>query len=188
VKKMKSNLPNHIDELMEAVESSLQLQGATANEDKLQPGVPDTIAQLARAGIRVWMVTGDKQETAVNIGFATKLLDDSMRQVCHVAHFVRKRRQPDNSSFFHQVVVTVDSAGSVAAAMKRLRIAAKRMAAERATDARAQATTRSGLRALSAWFDDRITALEKSLGFAVPESKKASQSLHETKMQVTYAI
>ncbi len=82
VKKMKNQQPNFIDELMESIEGSLLLQGATANEDKLQPGVPDTIAQLARAGMRVWMVTGDKQETAVNIGFATKLLDDSMRQVC----------------------------------------------------------------------------------------------------------
>ena len=78
---MKDKLPNRIDDLMDRIESSLALQGATANEDKLQPGVPETIAQLARAGVRVWMVTGDKQETAVNIGFATKLLDDTMRQV-----------------------------------------------------------------------------------------------------------
>lgn len=79
---MKDKQPNLIDDLMDRIEGSLVLQGATANEDKLQPGVPETIAQLARAGIRVWMVTGDKQETAVNIGFATKLLDDNMRQVC----------------------------------------------------------------------------------------------------------
>ena len=81
MKKMKDKQPNRIDELMDRIEGSLLLQGATANEDKLQPGVPETIAQLAQAGVRVWMLTGDKQETAVNIGFATKLLDDTMRQV-----------------------------------------------------------------------------------------------------------
>ena len=89
MKKMKDKQPNRIDELMDRIEGSLLLQGATANEDKLQPGVPETIAQLAQAGVRVWMLTGDKQETAVNIGFATKLLDDTMRQVRTLRIFLR---------------------------------------------------------------------------------------------------
>lgn len=50
------------------MEKDFVLQGATANEDKLQPGVSDTVATLARACIKIWMLTGDKQETAVNIG------------------------------------------------------------------------------------------------------------------------
>ena len=57
-------------QLMDEIECDLVLHGATANEDRLQPGVPDTIATLAEAGIRIWMLTGDKQETAVNIGYA----------------------------------------------------------------------------------------------------------------------
>ena len=40
----------------------------------LQTGVPDAIATLAKAGIKIWVLTGDKQETAINIGFACALL------------------------------------------------------------------------------------------------------------------
>jgi len=57
----KSKQPNGIDDLMNEMETDLHLQGATANEDKLQPEVPETIAMLGQAGIRTWMVTGDKQ-------------------------------------------------------------------------------------------------------------------------------
>jgi magnesium-transporting ATPase (P-type) len=74
----KNKLPNAIDELMDEMEQGLTLQGATANEDKLQPAVPETIALLSQAGMRVWMLTGDKQETAVNIGYATQLLNDGL--------------------------------------------------------------------------------------------------------------
>ena len=56
------------------MESNLSLLGATAIEDKLQDGVPDTIAQLLDAHIHVWVLTGDKQETAINIGHSCKLL------------------------------------------------------------------------------------------------------------------
>jgi P-type E1-E2 ATPase len=51
---------------------------ATAIEDKLQDGVPSTIEELARAGVKIWVLTGDKQETAINIGFACALLDNNM--------------------------------------------------------------------------------------------------------------
>lgn len=46
----------------------LELVGATAIEDKLQDEVPQTIANMLAAGISIWVLTGDKQETAVNIG------------------------------------------------------------------------------------------------------------------------
>ena len=49
----------------------LHLLGATAIEDKLQEDVADTIDKLGRAGITTWMVTGDKKETAVNLGYAS---------------------------------------------------------------------------------------------------------------------
>ncbi|KAL0477513.1 phospholipid-transporting ATPase [Acrasis kona] len=62
----------------EEVEKNLTLIGASAIEDKLQDGVPDTISDLARAGIKIWVLTGDKQETAINIGFACALLDNNM--------------------------------------------------------------------------------------------------------------
>lgn len=46
----------------------LSSAGGTAIEDKLQNGVPEAVAALRAAGIHVWMLTGDKLETAINIG------------------------------------------------------------------------------------------------------------------------
>ena len=74
----RKGLPNRIDDLMQEMESGLILQGATANEDKLQDGVPECVATLMRAGIKVWMLTGDKEETALNIGHSTRLLQEHL--------------------------------------------------------------------------------------------------------------
>ena len=68
-------------EAAENIERDLEIIGATAIEDKLQIGVPDAIATLAMARIRIWVLTGDKQETAENIGFACNLLKDDMDRV-----------------------------------------------------------------------------------------------------------
>ncbi|XP_036159705.1 probable phospholipid-transporting ATPase VA isoform X1 [Myotis myotis] len=57
------------------LETNLHLLGATGVEDRLQDGVPETIAKLRQAGLQIWVLTGDKQETAVNIAHACKLLD-----------------------------------------------------------------------------------------------------------------
>lgn len=64
--------------IYEEIERDLILLGATAIEDKLQDGVPQTIANLAVAGIKIWVLTGDKQETAINIGYSCQLLTDEM--------------------------------------------------------------------------------------------------------------
>jgi len=56
----------------------MSLVGATAIEDRLQDEVAETISMLKAAGIKVWVLTGDKIETAVNIGFSTALLDNGM--------------------------------------------------------------------------------------------------------------
>lgn len=97
VEKRKREEPNAIDAAMEEVEAGLTLLGCTAIEDKLQAGVPQAIADLARAGIKMWVLTGDKEETAINIGFACSLLTSSMEQVVinttthpALAHIVRK--------------------------------------------------------------------------------------------------
>lgn len=58
---------------------SFLIPGATGIEDRLQEGVPDTIAALREAGIQLWVLTGDKQETAVNIAYACRLLDQTDR-------------------------------------------------------------------------------------------------------------
>ncbi|XP_071928389.1 putative phospholipid-transporting ATPase 9 [Coffea arabica] len=70
-----------IDEVTETIEQDLILLGATAVEDKLQPGVPECIDKLAQAGIKLWVLTGDKMETAINIGFACSLLRQGMKQI-----------------------------------------------------------------------------------------------------------
>lgn len=56
-----------IDAVSEEIEHDLILLGATAIEDRLQDGVPETIADLKEAGIKVWVATGDKLETAIGM-------------------------------------------------------------------------------------------------------------------------
>ena len=71
-----------LERVAEKVEVNLQIIGATAIEDKLQQGVPRCIADLAHAGIKIWVLTGDKEETAINIGYACKLLTNQMKLIC----------------------------------------------------------------------------------------------------------
>ncbi|XP_076877507.1 phospholipid-transporting ATPase IA isoform X5 [Brachyhypopomus gauderio] len=67
-----------MEESYELIEKNLQLLGATAIEDKLQDHVPETIETLVKADIKIWILTGDKQETAINIGHSCKLLTKNM--------------------------------------------------------------------------------------------------------------
>lgn len=60
------------------IEKDFTLVGSTAIEDKLQDGVPETIKLVKKAGIKLWVLTGDKIETAVNIGYSCGLLEDSI--------------------------------------------------------------------------------------------------------------
>ncbi|KAG2254045.1 hypothetical protein Bca52824_084181 [Brassica carinata] len=84
--KAKTSIGSDRDELLEKgsdmIEKELILVGATAVEDKLQKGVPQCIDKLAQAGLKLWVLTGDKMETAINIGFACSLLRQGMRQIC----------------------------------------------------------------------------------------------------------
>lgn len=92
-----------LNAMYEEVESDMQLLGVTAIEDKLQDGVPKSIANLQSAGIKIWVLTGDKQgnhlltsyhcrkyiqcfdlflvETAINIGYSCQLLTDELVDV-----------------------------------------------------------------------------------------------------------
>ena len=82
----KETSKNALAKVAEKIEKNLELVGATALEDKvksfhskfmkqLQQGVPDTIAELKKANIRIWVLTGDKLDTAENIGHACDLLN-----------------------------------------------------------------------------------------------------------------
>ncbi|KAL0732595.1 hypothetical protein Bca4012_008804 [Brassica carinata] len=69
-----------LDEIAELIEKDLILIGSTAIEDKLQEGVPNCIETLSRAGIKIWVLTGDKMETAINIAYACNLINNEMKQ------------------------------------------------------------------------------------------------------------
>lgn len=75
------NREEKIEEVSELIERDLTLLGGTAIEDRLQEGVPDAIALLGMAGIKLWVLTGDKVETAINIGFSCNLLDNDMELI-----------------------------------------------------------------------------------------------------------
>ncbi|PHU24740.1 putative phospholipid-transporting ATPase 11 [Capsicum chinense] len=77
------------DEVTDKIEKNLILLGATAVEDKFQPGAsfinpenfPDCIDKLSQAGIKIWVLTGDYMEIAINIGYACRLLRQGMKQI-----------------------------------------------------------------------------------------------------------
>uniref|UniRef100_A0A8C9WEW8 Phospholipid-transporting ATPase n=1 Tax=Scleropages formosus TaxID=113540 RepID=A0A8C9WEW8_SCLFO len=93
-----------LDELYEEIEKDLLLLGATAIEDKLQDGVPQTIEQLSKANIKIWVLTGDKQETAENIGYSCNMLREEMTDVFiisadtpqEVHEELRKKMKPES--------------------------------------------------------------------------------------------
>jgi phospholipid-translocating ATPase len=70
-----------LEAVADSIERELTLLGGTAIEDRLQEGVPDTIALLGEAGIKLWVLTGDKVETAINIGFSCNLLNNNMELI-----------------------------------------------------------------------------------------------------------
>ncbi|CAF2840318.1 unnamed protein product [Rotaria sp. Silwood2] len=82
-----NSLENHEEAIAEAangIEINLMLAGLTAVEDKLQDGVPKAIATLRCAGIKIWLVTGDKQATALSTAQAASLVN--MTQTVNLDH------------------------------------------------------------------------------------------------------
>jgi phospholipid-translocating ATPase len=79
--KAEQSLENNEQLIIESanrIEVNLELLGATGIEDRLQERVPEVIAALRMAGIVVWVLTGDKQETAVNIAYSCRLFTNDM--------------------------------------------------------------------------------------------------------------
>ena len=72
------NKEKTINILAEEIELNFELVGSTAIEDCLQDEVGKTIEDIKSIGIKVWVLTGDKVETAINIGYSCKLLNDEM--------------------------------------------------------------------------------------------------------------
>uniref|UniRef100_A0A671W5R8 Phospholipid-transporting ATPase n=1 Tax=Sparus aurata TaxID=8175 RepID=A0A671W5R8_SPAAU len=109
------NREDQLGALYEEIEQGLKLLGATAIEDKLQEGVAETIACLNLADIKIWVLTGDKLETAMNIGYSCNMLRDDMNEVFVVSgHTLQEVQQQLRSAKEHILGLSrVGSAGDV---------------------------------------------------------------------------
>ncbi|KAE8894951.1 Phospholipid-transporting ATPase [Phytophthora fragariae] len=67
--------------LIDEIEQHLSLIGASAVEDKLQVGVPETISLFQKAGIKIWVLTGDKLETSLEMGKLCRVVTPKMQEV-----------------------------------------------------------------------------------------------------------
>lgn len=92
------NLERKIRESYSNIESNLSLLGATGIEDRLQEGVPETLSSLISAGIVVWVLTGDKPETAINIAYSAKLFTQDMEILKIMA---RSKESAESSILFY---------------------------------------------------------------------------------------
>ncbi|XP_074286678.1 phospholipid-transporting ATPase 2 isoform X2 [Silene latifolia] len=63
-----------IAEVCQKIEHDFEILGVSAIEDHLQEGVPETIEALRKAGINFWMLTGDKQDTAIQIALSCNFI------------------------------------------------------------------------------------------------------------------
>ncbi|CAJ0580954.1 unnamed protein product, partial [Mesorhabditis spiculigera] len=91
-----------LEEAAERIEKNMKLVGATAIEDKLQEYVPETIQALMAADIHVWMLTGDKRETAINIAHSCALVNQNTELL-----IVDKTTYDDT---YHKLIQFVDRA------------------------------------------------------------------------------
>ncbi|KAF3854965.1 hypothetical protein F7725_023020 [Dissostichus mawsoni] len=109
------NREDQLAVLYEEIEQGLKLLGATAIEDKLQDGVPETIASLVLADIKIWVLTGDKLETAMNIGYSCHMLRDDMNEVFVISGHTLLEVQQQLRSAKEQILglSRVSSAGDV---------------------------------------------------------------------------
>lgn len=92
------NREKKVRESFGLLERNLTLIGATGIEDRLQENVPETISSLLQAGIVVWVLTGDKTETAINVAFSAKLFHSQMELLKLVA---RSRDAAENCIKFY---------------------------------------------------------------------------------------
>lgn len=89
------------------IEMNMELLGATGIEDRLQEGVPETIRALREAGIVIWVLTGDKQETAVNIAYSCQLFVNDMELI--TVNSRSKEATANTIKFYLDQVMTEES-------------------------------------------------------------------------------
>ncbi|ELP89649.1 phospholipid-transporting ATPase, putative [Entamoeba invadens IP1] len=79
---LSKNYKEEYNKIVNNLESNFELLGATAIEDKLQENVPETITTLIATGLKIWVITGDKQETAISIAKSCNLLVPNQKILC----------------------------------------------------------------------------------------------------------
>ncbi|KAH7848010.1 hypothetical protein Vadar_032766 [Vaccinium darrowii] len=95
-----------LERVSNLIEKDLILVGATAVEDKLQKGVPQCIDKLAQAGLKIWVLTGDKLETAINIGLG-------MKQICITALNTDKLAQDSKQAVKDNIMMQITNASQM---------------------------------------------------------------------------
>jgi magnesium-transporting ATPase (P-type) len=98
----------NIEMIGEKIETDLELVGVTGLEDKLQDGVSETVNSFRESGIKVWVLTGDKRETAINIGYACSFLNSNMKIIS-----IKKSNYESCLYEFDMKVFKTDSVGLV---------------------------------------------------------------------------
>ncbi|KAI3633805.1 hypothetical protein MIR68_008137 [Amoeboaphelidium protococcarum] len=95
--------------LADAMEKDLEVLGATGIEDQLQDGVQETLDVLRKANIKIWMLTGDMRETAINIGYSCHLIKPN--STVHVLDY-KKIGGTDltYTSFINQILTEIEGA------------------------------------------------------------------------------
>jgi len=70
-----------LEKVIGLLENNFNVIGSTAVQDNLQDNVKETLLKFRQAGISTWVLTGDKEETATNVGFAAGLLTNDTERV-----------------------------------------------------------------------------------------------------------
>uniref|UniRef100_A0A1I8A4R1 PhoLip_ATPase_C domain-containing protein n=1 Tax=Steinernema glaseri TaxID=37863 RepID=A0A1I8A4R1_9BILA len=82
----------------------MELLGVTAIEDRLQDGVPECIRDLRRGGLKVWVLTGDKTETAINIAHASNLFSTDTELI-----HLHARNERDTAEMLDCMIENIDN-------------------------------------------------------------------------------
>ena len=96
-----------VEEIYDKIEKNLYLIGCTIVEDKLQDKVPETIKDLRNANIKIWMLTGDKMNTAYNIGLSCNLISSNMKifKLCGVEMKINDKMEMENKDECEKVIL-----------------------------------------------------------------------------------